>query len=252
LELGITGVAFARLCEELINCITIFIYILNSDTFKETFQKWQSDTLELRAMWRQVKFTVGLALINFLDNFYFEFMSLLGGTFGTKDAVANIAVHETSAIGFIFSLGVSLTLMIYIANSLGEGNPNKAKNYGIMGYILILIFGGMLMILIIGFKQPWANFWTGDPDVKAYLLKILMLYAWAILLADAINHGSLAILKGCGKQMASSLGITLFFYCLSLPLGLYLAYFEEMAVIGLWVAHLIGNLALMMFYFSGL
>ena len=61
----------------------------------------------------------------------------IGGSFGTKDSVASLVMQQTSAIQYLMFIAISITGTIYVANSVGEQHPSKAKSYGLVGFYVI-------------------------------------------------------------------------------------------------------------------
>lgn len=248
-RLEIMGVGLARFCEEVFNLTAIYIYIKRSELFNDTFRPFTRKSVEWEPFKDQFKFTVSLGSINFFEYFYFEIMSLLGGTFTLKDAVANVAVHDTCVLAFIFYLGLSATSMIYVSKHLGEKLPNKARNYGIIAGIIIAAVACFFVLLLVSFMTPWEHFWSDSPAIQQYIRKMFILFLFTVLPADGINAALLGILKGCGRQMNASISLFICYYGIAGPLGIYLAYFKDFNIYGLWIGFAIADVVLVVMYF---
>jgi multidrug resistance protein, MATE family len=248
--LEIKGVGLARFCEEVTNLTAIYIYIKRSDLFKETFKPITRKSLEWESFKDQLKFTITLGSINFFEYFYFEIMSLLGGTFTLKDAVANVAVHDTCVLAFIFYLGLSATSMIYVSKHLGEKLPNKARNYGIIAGIIIGAVALGFVLVLVSFMGPWEQFWSDSPGVQSYIRKMFILFLFTVLPADGLNAAFLGILKGCGRQKYASISLFICYYGIAGPLGLYLAYLKDYNIYGLWIGFAVADVVLVIMYFT--
>ena len=77
-------------------------------------------------------------------------------------ATENVAIQNTAPLVYDIDLSLSIALMIYISNAMGEGRPMKAKNYAKVGYILFPLVALVLISILLAIKTPWAAFWTDD------------------------------------------------------------------------------------------
>jgi len=214
----------------------MYAYIKLSGRFNESFLPWQSETLNWKAIRHQFKFTVVMASIDFLDYFYFGILMIMGGSFGTKDSVVNLALQQTSAIIYYMFVGISQTGVVYVANSVGEQHPNKAKNYGQVAFYVVYAIVALFILLFILFGQNWVELWVVEPETQLYTLKVFNLYTFIKLPGTALVWASLITLKGCEKQRLAAITAVIIDYFVGLPAAWLLAFKFDMKVYGIWLS----------------
>ena len=247
LGLGVRGAALCRLIEECSNMVLIYIYIRRSNKFRETWLPWTKEALDKDGLKSQLKFSIPMIAMTYISWVYFEVMTIIAGTFGTRQTVTHVAIASTSSINFLITLGISITTMTYVANSIGKGYLNEAKNYFYAGMSLLSFLAVFFMVILLTTRDMWVKFWTLDMETQTYLLETVMIFSIIGLTSDSINNGLLGLLKAVGKQRLASTIVFITLYPVGITLMLFFAFFLNYQVKGLWIAFGISNTVLLIF-----
>lgn len=149
-----------------------------------------------------------------------------------------VALSITSQF-FMIPLSLGLALTIIISKDYGKQNWLSLRANQKIGFVLatLLAFVGMVIILI--FKHQLATFYTEDTRVIE-LASQLLLFAAIYQIVDAWQVVSAGILRGI-QDTATPMWITFFSYwCVALPIGVYLSRYSDYGAQGFWVALVIG------------
>jgi len=241
-QLGVVGAVICKFLEEWANTILLYLYIQKSGKFKQTWGAWTKDLFNVKELWEQFKFGCSIAIITYGQWAYYEVQTLIAGNFDKGQVVVHIAISNVSSWHYCFALAISVTMLTFLGNSLGERKLNKAKNY-VWACFTLLGFQTIIYGLIILFgRHKWVQFWTDQASTQEYMLATITVYCCTCLIVDGINNGLMAVLKSVGKEKPTTKAVLASIYLVGVPLVALFAFVFDLKVKGVWIGFGIGAL----------
>ena len=252
-EMGPGGAGVAKGIFEFLNTICILTYIPLSKICHENwvpFSKieWRTSVINWEGLKAFFVIVLPMAALLFLDQACYEVFTLMAGQLGKDQLAVHVDISNTVTIYYSVPFGLSIAVMTYVANAMGKGLVNSAKNYTYFGLIWNLIATILFVIILLIFREQWAQLFGADDEViKELLLKVLNIY-FIFILIDGIQVVLSGTLKGIGKQTAAAIGLFICFYVITIPLIYYFAFHLDMKVSGIWYGFLCGVFLLFLVY----
>jgi MATE family multidrug resistance protein len=200
---------------------------------------------EIRAM---LKLGLPIGVTYFAEVSAFGAVSLLVARYGVVQIAAHqIALNFTSLV-FMVPLSFGIALITRVGQSVGEGDPRKARFVAWVGVWMSLAFGVLSALFIVVFRQQIAAAYTSDAAVQAVCVRLL-LFAALFQLSDATQVATSCAIRGY-KVTRQPMQIQLLaFWGFALPLGCWLGLAPQwlpwapaapMAAAGFWIGLVIG------------
>jgi MATE family multidrug resistance protein len=178
----------------------------------------------------------------------FGAISLLVARFGVVQVSAHQIALNFSSLVFMVPLSFGIALITRVGQSLGEGNPRKARFVSWVGVGMSIAFGLISALGILLFRWEIARAYTLDPAVQELCVQLLM-FAALFQLSDATQVATSSAIRGYKVTRQPMVIQLVAFWIFSLPLGYVLglapAWFawspkEPMAVFGFWIGLVLG------------
>ncbi|GAB1522295.1 ethionine resistance protein [Rhizoctonia solani] len=151
-----------------------------------------------------------------------------------------LLVSSSTSYQAPFALGVATT--VRIGNLLGSGHGKKARIAAEVSLVLSLIFALCLSFFFLVFRKRWGYLFNNDETVIRLVGDIMPLVA-LFQIVDGMNAVTGGALRARGKQSLGALVNVTAYYVVGIPLGIYLAFWWNMELRGLWI-----GLATALFY----
>ncbi|KAB5588731.1 MATE efflux family protein [Ceratobasidium theobromae] len=163
-----------------------------------------------------------------------EFLGLMSSRFGATSLAAQSVLLVSASVAFQtpYSLGVSIA--VRVGNLLGSGHPRKAKLAAKTAIGMSLVTALTMSTIIMVFRKSWSYMFNGDEQVARLVSSVLPLLALFQIVdgATAVTDG---VLRATGRLGLGAIINMTAYYCIGIPLGLFLAFWRGMELKGLWV-----------------
>ncbi|KAG8752519.1 hypothetical protein FRC12_011911 [Ceratobasidium sp. 428] len=143
-----------------------------------------------------------------------------------------LLVSASTAYQAPFALGVATT--VRIGNLLGSRHGKKAKIAAEVSLSLSLMLAVFLCTFLTVFRKRWGYLFNDDKEVITLVSGIMPLVAM-FQIVDGINAVTGGALRARGKQSLGALVNVTAYYVIGIPLGIYLAFWWDMHLKGLWI-----------------
>ena len=215
-----------------------------AQTFPFTHWEWPNRA-EIGSM---LRLGLPIGVTYFAEVSAFGAVSLLVARFGVVQVSAHQIALNFSSLVFMVPLSFGIALITRVGQSLGEGNPRKARFVSWIGVAMSVAFGALSAALIALFRWEIARAYTSDPQVQQLCVELL-LFAALFQLSDATQVAASSAIRGYQVTRQPMLIQLLAFWGFSLPLGYVLglapAWFpwspdSPMAAFGFWIGLVLG------------
>ncbi|KAJ2844587.1 ethionine resistance protein [Coemansia erecta] len=210
---------------------------------------WRTDAREAWGGWTQRSFAsmlqyYRLALPSMVmvcsDWIAWELMAIAASYLGNVTLAAQAIAINTCPLTYQGASGLRTAVSNRTGNLLGQARARRAEISSSVGISLSVIWGVATSVLYFAVAGWWGSVYTSDPDIITGVA-LVMPICGIFELADSISCVGGGVLRSFGRQADTARIISVSYYVVGLPLGLYLTYgWPEMGVIGLWIGLTIG------------
>jgi MATE family multidrug resistance protein len=206
------------------------------------WRAWRPPTWQ--AQKRLLKLGLPMGGAGFAEVAAFSSIAVLVGRFGDVQIAAHQIALNSSALVFMFPMGISAAITVRVGHALGAGDARAARHVAWSGVAVGLIFGALAMLPVILARHQVAAVYSPDPAVQA-LAANLLLFAAFWQLFDATQVTAIGALRGYKVTLLPMLLMLCAFWLLGVPVGTWLGYHGVMGsgplqVYGFWVGLVIG------------
>ncbi|RPD65257.1 MATE efflux family protein [Lentinus tigrinus ALCF2SS1-7] len=156
--------------------------------------------------------------------------SQLGPTALATQSVLLVSASTTYQAPFALSVASS----VRIGNLLGEENPTRAAVATRCSILMSLVISAVWSTMFMVFRANWAHLFNDDPEVVSLVASIL---PWVSMFQvfDGLSAITAGILRAAGKQFTGALLNLSAYYVIGIPFGIWLAFWHDMKLHGLWI-----------------
>jgi MATE family multidrug resistance protein len=180
----------------------------------------------------------------FAEVLAFSSIAVLVGRFGDVQIAAHQIALNSSALLFMFPMGISAAVTVRVGHALGAGDASAARHVAWSGVALGLIFGALAMGPIIAARHEVAAIYSADAAVRALAANLLLFTAfWQLF--DATQVSAIGALRGYKVTLLPMILMLAAFWLLGIPVGTWLGYHGVLGsgplqVYGFWVGLVTG------------
>ncbi|CAA6668703.1 unnamed protein product [Spirodela intermedia] len=212
-------------------------YVKFSKRFSQTWQGFSTEafTYVLPSM----RLAVPSAVMLCLEYWAFELLVLLAGLMPHSQRSTSLVAMCVNIEDVLFMIISGFSAAYTLANELGAGNVDKAKNVVRVALKLSTILA-VTIILILSFGHDiWVNFFSSSPDISREFAYMTPLLSISILL-DSVQGILSGVSRGCGWQHLEAWTNLAAFYVIGLPIALLLGFTLKFYDKGLWMGLVCG------------
>jgi len=176
-------------------------------------------------------------------------MSLEYGAFGATGIFMGwmgslaMAGHQVAlnlaSLTFMVPLGVSQATAILVGHGVGMEDPRAARRAAGAGLVLGVGFMSGTALLFLVFPEGLARIYSGEAPVLALAATLIPL-AGFFQIFDGLQVVSAGILRGVGDTRTPMVLNLLGFWCIGMPVGLWLGFRTSLGPAGLWWGLVLG------------
>jgi len=247
-KLGAVGCAIATSGGLWLMLIAMLWWIARSSAYHKTFPFTHWEGPNRQQIGSMLKLGLPIGITYFAEVSAFSAVCLLVARFGVVPIAANqIALNFVSLV-FMVPLSVGIGLITRVGQTLGEGDPVRARFVAWVGVAMAFGFGMLSATFIALCRYQIAAAYTSDPAVQQMAANLL-LFAAIFQLSDSTQVAAASAIRGY-KVTRSPMFIHLTaFWGFSLPVGCLLGLapawmpwhpVQPMAASGFWIGLVLG------------
>lgn len=165
----------------------------------------------------------------------FEIVALAAGRLGRVPLAAQSVIMTADQVLNTVPFGVGVAASARVGNMLGARNPSGASRSAHVAAFLSMILGAFVLLILMLTRHDFARLFNSDDEAVVRLTAQVLPYVALFQIADGLNGSCGGSLRGTGRQHLGAAVNLIAYYCLALPLGIYLAFPRSWGLAGLWV-----------------
>ena len=181
-----------------------------------------------------------------LETGLFGGMSLLMGWLGVTQVAAHQVALNLSSLTFMVPLGVSSAAAVIVGHAVGRGDPDAVRRSTFAALLVGAAFMGVAALSFILFPGFFAGIYTREAEVLS-LAVLLLPIAGVFQVFDGLQIVALGLLRGLGDTRVPMLVNVLGFWCIGMPVCLWLGFSLGYGAVGLWWGLVVGLVIVALF-----
>jgi len=198
-----------------------------------------TNLLDARALGRMLKLGAPIGAQFVLESGVFGTVALLMGWLGVVQVAAHQVALNLASLTFMVPLGVSSAAAVIVGHAVGRGDAAGVRRSTSSA---LLVGAGFMLgagVLLVGAPGLLARLYTSDPDVLA-LTVLLLPIAGVFQVFDGLQVVSIGLLRGLGDTHVPFVVNIVGFWCLGMPVSLWLGFGLGFGAVGLWWGLVVG------------
>lgn len=242
-KLGITGAALATVFGTVVACVMSFASLFKKDNFVSIPYIIEK---KIKPTFEPMKRIVNLGYSVFIEQIFMRvgFMStaIMAAYMGTKAMAAHQVGMNIMSLTFSFGDGMQVAAVALIGKSLGEKNPEKAKQYGKTCQLIGLCISLVVAVLyFLGGKSLFQLFFK-EEEIVAYGVQIIRVIIVVVLfqISQVVYMGCL---RAAGDTKYTAIVSTISVTFIRTAASYLLGFTFGLGMVGIWLGILADQLS---------
>lgn len=234
LNLGIKGAALGTVIARTLELLIIIIYDKKFNPvfqFKLSFLKMKDNLIFQDFM----KYSLPVIINEIAWGTGTTCISAIIGHLGSAATAANSVAQVTRQLAMVITFGIANATAIIIGKTIGEGNTEKARDYGYR-FLKLSIATGLLGSAVVLIARPAAlQFMVLTPLASEYLSSMMFVMSYFVI-GQAINTVLIVGVFRAGGDTKFGLFLDVtFMWCISIFFGFIAAFVLKLPVIVVYI-----------------
>jgi MATE family multidrug resistance protein len=174
-----------------------------------------------------------------LESGAFGVVGLLMGWLGVNQVAAHQVVLNLASLTFMVPLGVASAAAVIVGHAVGRGDAGGVRRSTVAALAGGASVMALMAVLLIGAPGGLSRADTSDPNVLA-LTVLLMPIAGVFQVFDGLQVVSVGLLRGLGDTQVPMITNIVGFWCIGMPVSLWLGFGLRYGAVGLWWGLVVG------------
>ena len=235
--MGVLGSAWATTVSRWL--MAAMILALGWRTLRPYLREAAPNLLDVRPLVRMLKLGLPIGAQMMLEGGAFNIMALLMGWLGVVQVAAHQIALNLASLAFMVPLGVSSAAAVIVGHAVGRGDAEGVRRSTVASLIVgagFMLVTGLLFIVVPG---PFAGLYT--PDAMVFALAVLLLpIAGVFAVFDGLQVVAIGLLRGLGDTRMPMIVNVVGFWCIGMPISLWLGFGVGYGAQGLWWGLVVG------------
>ncbi len=238
-RLELEGAGIANLISRSLMAVLMITYVLRSKNFKPYLHQAKSKFIEWKTSMEIINYGIPTAFQYLFEVGAFALAALMMGMLGPNFQSAHQIAISIASATYMAASGIGAATSVRVGNALGEGNFKQLKRAGNVGYLMVLMFMGLMAIIMILGRTIFPLFFMSYPEVVEIATGLMIIAAF-FQLSDGTQVVGLGALRGMGDVKVPTLVTFIAYWVISIPLAYYLGFELKMGGVGIWIALSLG------------
>jgi MATE family multidrug resistance protein len=242
--MGVLGSAWATVVSRWL--MAALVLALGWRTLKPYLREVAPNLLDFKPLLRMLKLGGPIGAQMVLEGGAFNVMALLMGWLGVLQVAAHQIALNLASLAFMVPLGVSSAAAVIVGHAVGRGDAEGVRR----ATVASLAVGAGFMLctgaLFIFAPEPLAGLYTPDTAVLA-LAALLLPLAGVFQVFDGLQVVAIGLLRGLGDTRMPMIVNVIGFWCIGMPVSLWLGFGLDYGAVGLWWGLVVGLIIVAVF-----
>ena len=153
---------------------------------------------------------------------------------GSNIIAAQTITRNVALLFQVFAVGIQISCLILVGNSIGEGSARNAKQYYKISACTSLVVSNIVIALLLILENTLISAFTTNEEIISVLHQ-----AWPLmlvyLLVSAIQKPAISTLRSTRIQFKALIVTFTAFWFIGIPLALILTRIYDWGIQGLWL-----------------
>ena len=235
--MGVLGSAWATTVSRWL--MAFMILGLGWRTLRRYLREAAPNLFDVRPLLRMLKLGAPIGAQMMLEGGAFNVMALLMGWLGVVQVAAHQIALNLASLAFMVPLGVSSAAAVIVGHAVGRGDPEGVRRSTVASLIVgagFMLVTGLLFILA---PEPFAGLYSKDATVLS-LAVLLLPIAGVFAVFDGLQVVAIGLLRGLGDTRTPMIVNVVGFWCVGMPVSLWLGFGLGYGAEGLWWGLVVG------------
>jgi MATE family multidrug resistance protein len=242
--MGVLGSAWATTVSRWL--MAALMLVLGWPTLKQYLREVAPNLFDLRPLLRMLKIGWPIGAQMMLEGGAFNVMALLMGWLGVIQVAAHQIALNLASLAFMVPLGVSSAAAVIVGHAVGRGDAEGVRRATVASLVVgagfMLCTGGLFIFA----PAPLAGLYTSDALVLA-LAALLLPLAGVFAVFDGLQVVAIGLLRGLGETRVPMIVNVIGFWCIGMPVSLWLGFGLGYGAVGLWWGLVVGLIIVAVF-----
>jgi MATE family multidrug resistance protein len=242
--MGVLGSAWATTVSRWL--MAVLMLALGWPTLEAYLREVAPNLLDLRPLMRMLKLGMPIGAQMVLEGGAFNVMALLMGWLGVAQVAAHQIALNLASLTFMVPLGVSSAAAVIVGHAVGRGDAEGVRRSTVaslsVGAGFMLCTGALFLFA----PEPLAAIYTNDAIVLAFAVLLLPL-AGLFQVFDGLQVVAIGLLRGLGDTRMPMIVNVIGFWCIGVPVSLWLGFGLDYGAVGLWWGLVVGLIIVAVF-----
>lgn len=247
--MGVLGSAWATTTSRWL--MGLLLLALGWRTLQPYFAQVAPNLFDLAPLSRMLKLGLPIGAQMMLEGGAFNIMALLMGWLGVVQVAAHQIALNLASLAFMVPLGVSSAAAVIVGHAVGRGDAEGVRRATLAS---LAVGGGFMLLtgaLFFGAPMWLASLYTADAIVIG-LAALLLPIAAVFQVFDGVQVVSIGLLRGLGDTRTPMIINVIAFWCIGIPVSLWLGFGLGYGAAGLWWGLVVGLVVVAVFLLARL
>jgi MATE family multidrug resistance protein len=235
--MGVIGSAWATTVSRWL--MAVMMLVLGWRTLRPYLREVAPNLLDWRPIMRMLKLGLPIGAQMMLEGGAFNVMALLMGWLGVVQVAGHQIALNLSSLTFMVPLGVSSAAAVIVGHAVGRGDAEGVRRATVASLTVgagFMLCTGALFVLA---PEPLASLYTDDTIVLG-LAALLLPLAGLFQVFDGLQVVAIGLLRGLGDTRMPMVVNVIGFWCIGMPVSLWLGFGLDYGAVGLWWGLVVG------------
>ncbi len=235
--LGVLGSAWATTVSRWF--MAGLLLVLGWHDVRRYLERRAPNLLDPRPLGRMLRLGSPIGAQMVLEVGVFGAVALLMGSLGIAQVAAHQVVLNLASLTFMVPLGVSGAAAVIVGHAVGRADVAAVRRSTWSALVVGAGFMACMALLLAGAPRMLAGLYTTDPAVLA-LAVLLLPIAGVFQVFDGLQVVSIGLLRGLGDTHVPVIVNIVGFWCIGMPVSLWLGLGLGYGAVGLWWGLVVG------------
>ncbi|MDG1892654.1 MAG: MATE family efflux transporter [Verrucomicrobiota bacterium] len=239
-EMGLEGAGLATLLARVWTAVALLAWVFQSHAiapFRNQGSWW--DVRNGTAFWQLVRLGMPVSVQHVLEMGAFVFAALMVGWIDASSLAAHQIIFTCVSTTFMFSLSIGQAASVRISQALGAGLRRRVLRLGWIGLSLSFFLMGCFACFFIFQGKTLVSLFIESDVVRQTAMPLLLVAAF-FQVFDGLQVTAVSLLRGMQDVRVPALVAMVAYWCVSVPLGYWLAFPMGKGALGIWVGLAMG------------